>query len=227
MTDYLRFPRTPHLMWLGRGEARGDKVLSPQEAEALLARPVIVEEKVDGANVGFSLDAHGKLRAQNRGHFLEWDAPPPQFRTLADWVARHRDTLTPALAGGLILFGEWCYARHSIEYTRLPDWFVAFDVYDRDAERFWSVERRDALVKSAGLACVPEVARGQFDRRTITALLGPSRFTDGPAEGIYLRRDDGPYLEVRAKLVRAEFTQAIGEHWSRGQIQRNRLAPPA
>jgi hypothetical protein len=76
---YFRFPRTPHLAWLGPGEPRRDKVLSPLEAQVLLSHQVIVEEKVDGANLGFSIDEAGDLRAQNRGAFLLPENSHPQF----------------------------------------------------------------------------------------------------------------------------------------------------
>jgi hypothetical protein len=44
MTDFFRFPHTPHLAWLGPGVPRDDKVLAPAEAQALLAGEVVVEE---------------------------------------------------------------------------------------------------------------------------------------------------------------------------------------
>lgn len=53
MSEFFRFPHTPHLAWLGKGESRDDKVLSQAEAKAFLAGPVLLEEKVDGANLGF------------------------------------------------------------------------------------------------------------------------------------------------------------------------------
>ncbi|MFX8075086.1 RNA ligase family protein, partial [Acinetobacter baumannii] len=70
MTDFFRFPHTPHVAWLGAGQPRDDKVLSPPEVAALLSGEVIVEEKVDGANLGLSLGEGGTLRAQNRGQYL-------------------------------------------------------------------------------------------------------------------------------------------------------------
>jgi ATP-dependent RNA circularization protein (DNA/RNA ligase family) len=222
--EYLRFPRTPHLTWLGSGSPRDDKVLLPEDAADLFSHSVVVEEKIDGANLGISFRAQEELRVQNRGSFLSWDSLHPQFKPLPRWIAAHRQVLTDSLRPNLILFGEWCYATHSIYYTRLPDWFLAFDVYDRTAGKFWSVERRNALAKKIGLATVPELARGQFDIVNIKRLLGPSRFTDGPAEGIYVRWDQDGFLERRAKLVRAEFTQTIGEHWSRAAIHTNHLA---
>lgn len=70
MTDFLRFPHTPHLAWLGSGTPRDDKVLSPAEAQTLLAEAVVIEEKLDGANLGLSISPDGTLWAQNRGQYL-------------------------------------------------------------------------------------------------------------------------------------------------------------
>lgn len=225
MTEFVRFPRTPHLLWLGSGRPRDDKVLSCVDAEEVLSHAVVVEEKLDGANLGISVGSDQVLRVQNRGAYLSLDSAHPQFKPLRQWLSARRQPLIDALTPELILFGEWCYAKHSIHYTRLPDWFVAFDVYDRAAERFWSVERRDAFVLELGLTAVPRLAQGKFDVEGVTRLLGPSRFADEPAEGLYVRWDRGDYLEQRAKLVRAEFTQAIGAHWTRAPIQPNQLAP--
>lgn len=223
MTEFVRFPRTPHLAWLGGGEPRGDKVLSPAETRELLSHPVVVEEKVDGANIGISISADGELRVQNRGTFLDWDALHPQFKPLRQWIGMRRHALLDVLEPGLMLFGEWCYAAHSIRYTRLPDWFIAFDVYDRVAGRFWSVDRRNTLVRGLELVIVPEVARGVLDLERIKHLLGPSQFAEGAAEGVYVRWDGEGVLEQRAKLVRAEFTQAMGEHWSAGPLRVNAI----
>ncbi|SEL03086.1 hypothetical protein SAMN05444354_103355 [Stigmatella aurantiaca] len=55
-------------------------------------------------------------------------------------------------------------------------------------------------------------------------LLGPSKLTRGPMEGLYLRRDQGGFLETRAKLVSPEFIQGIEEHWSARPLERNVLA---
>jgi hypothetical protein len=134
-----------------------------------------------------------------------------------------RERLVEALGQHLILFGEWCFAVHSVRYDALPDWFLAFDVYDREAGRFWSSARRDALVDQLGLARVPVVARGRFSLAEVQKLLGPSCFTPGLMEGLYLRRDQGGFLAARAKLVRPEFVQAIEEHWSSRPLERNGL----
>lgn len=223
MTDFFRFPHTPHLAWLGAGSPRDDKVLSRREAESLLSGDVVVEEKLDGANLGISLAGDGSLRVQNRGQYL---AAPfgGQFSRLPAWLAMHESGLRAALRPALILFGEWCAARHSLIYAHLPDWWLLFDVYDREAGRFWSVERRDALALAAGLSCVPQLARGRFRLDQLERLVATecSRNTDGPLEGVMVRHDEGAWCRARAKLVRAEFTQAIDDHWRSRRIEWNR-----
>ena len=221
MTSFFRFPQTPHVTWLSSGQPREDKVLAPHDARELLSQDLVVEEKVDGANLGFSIDDSGNLRAQNRGSFIDLDAPHGQWRPLKRWLAPRADALSEALFPDLMLFGEWCYAVHSVRYTRLPDWFLTFDVYDRARGQFWNVARRDALASTLGLAVVPRLGAGRFDLPQLEALLGKSRLTDGPAEGLYVRRDAGEHLVARAKLVRGEFVQAIDEHWSKKALVPN------
>lgn len=224
--DFFRFPHTPHLVWLGSGEPRDDKVLSPAEAQVLLAADVVVEEKLDGANLGFSLAPDGDLRVQNRGQYL---AKPHagQFARVPAWLALHGDALRSVLTPNIIIFGEWCAARHSLDYAALPDWFSLFDVYDRSVGRFWSSSRRNALAAAAGLATVPQVARGT---QTVAALerlvqATKSRYRQGPLEGLVVRRESAEWCEARAKLVRADFTQAIETHWRKRSIEWNRVDP--
>ncbi|WP_422443919.1 MULTISPECIES: RNA ligase family protein [unclassified Endozoicomonas] len=221
--DFFRFPHTPHIQWLGSGEPRGDKLLSDSEVYELLHAKLTVEEKVDGANVGFSVGPDGKLRAQNRGAWIERDIGG-QFKHLWRWAARYEADLINLLGEHLILFGEWCYARHSLAYESLPDWFVGFDIYDCKADRFFSVPRRDELVALLDLQPIKPLAVGTFSMEKLEALLSrPSHYGAINIEGIYLRQDQGEWLKQRAKLVRSDFTQTIGEHWTRKGIIPNEV----
>jgi len=148
-----------------------------------------------------------------------------QFKSLANDSARLRAALAANDSAGVMLFGEWCAARHSLGYDRLPDWFLLFDVYDRSQGRFWSAPRRNALAAALGLVTVPRLLEGRFTLPQLKdALVGQhSQFRQGALEGIVIRREMAQWCEARAKLVRPDFTQAIGEHWSRRRIEWNRL----
>ena len=100
------------------------------------------------------------MRPQNRGQYL---APPfhGQFARLGPWLAAHEDRLFDALGTHLMAFGEWCAARHSLDYATLPDWWLLFDIYDRTEGRFWSTVRRDAWARLHGLTVVPRLHSGR------------------------------------------------------------------
>jgi ATP-dependent RNA circularization protein (DNA/RNA ligase family) len=226
-STFYRFPHTPHLAWLGSGPVRNHKVFTAQEANDFLSDGVSVEEKIDGANIGFSLDASGQLQIQQRGDFLQ--APHSgQFNNLDSWLKVHGDDLSVFLQDpehrDLILFGEWCAARHSVAYTHLPDLFLLFDIGDRSAQRFWSRQRRNHVAALLQLATVPLLqseAHHQLDRLADELEHYQSRYHLGPPEGIILRHDDPNWCVARAKLVRPDFTQAIDEHWRARPIEWN------
>jgi ATP-dependent RNA circularization protein (DNA/RNA ligase family) len=224
MTDFFRFPQTPHLAWLGEGQPRDDKVLALEEVDDLLSCNLVVEEKIDGANLGLSTTEEGELRAQNRGSYLSRDLHHEQFRPLWQWLVPREQTLVDALWPDRILFGEWCVAVHSVRYDRLPDWFLGFDVYDKATDRFWNTARRDGLLAELGLAVVPRLAAGRFTLDDLVSLMAGSRVGSLPMEGLVMRREADGWTTARAKLVRASFTQDIDEHWSRGPLRRNALA---
>ncbi|WP_258192371.1 RNA ligase family protein [Nitrosospira multiformis] len=224
LTDFFRFPHTPHIAWLGEGAPRDDKVLSPNEVAALLTGNVMVEEKLDGANLGLSLAPDGSLRAQNRGQYLA-EPHSGQFARLPAWLAQHSEAMRVVLKPNLILFGEWCAARHSLDYAALPDLFLLFDVYDRATRRFWSTPRRNVLASAAGLVTVPQVLHGKTNVSALKQLIATthSRYRNGALEGLVIRRQSADWCETRAKLIRPDFAQAIGTHWRKRAIEWNRV----
>lgn len=224
MTEFFRFPHTPHLAWLGADVPRDDKVLDPAEAKALLAGSVLVEEKLDGANLGLSLADDGELRAQNRGQYLQ-EPHSGQFSRLPAWLAQHGEAIRAVMRPELLLFGEWCAARHSLDYATLPDWFLLFDVYDRRSGKFWSSMRRNVLAGQAGLKLVPIIFYGNTSVKDMIERLQntSSHYRNGPLEGLVIRRESADWCEARAKLVRADFTQSIEQHWRKRAIEWNRV----
>lgn len=224
MSEFFRFPHTPHIAWLSLGTPRDDKVLSQNEVDALLSGSVVVEEKLDGANLGFSIGPDGKLRVQNRGQYLI-EPFSGQFSRLNSWLGEHQQALADRLDSQLILFGEWCAAKHSLDYESLPDWLMVIDVYDRTSNRFWSCKRRNALASPLGLATVPQLFAGKITLAELKAMLfaSASRYRKGPPEGLVIRQESSDWYEARAKLVRAEFTQTISEHWRSRSIEWNRI----
>ena len=88
-------------------------------------KDVFIAEKVDGAQMGISIDENYKLMVQNRSHYVN-SKSHSQFEKLDKWIMDHSQSLFEILDQDTILFGEWLYAKHSISYTNLPDYFINF-----------------------------------------------------------------------------------------------------
>jgi hypothetical protein len=164
------------------------------------------------------------VRAQSRGNYLASGRSHAQWNPLWPWLAERRDILEIGLSGGLMLFGEWCYARHTVPYDALPDWFLGFDIFEVASRRFWSVDRRNEWLRQKALVSVPEVKRGRLSIKRLPSLLGDSAVGHTPMEGIYLRREEDGWLQARAKVVSTAFQQQIEEHWTRRPVTPNQLA---
>ena len=220
--NFFKFPTTPHLARLDDVDVRGDTVMSEPERDAFLMHELVVEEKVDGANLGISFDSNGNIRAQNRGAYLSLPGLG-QWKKLLEWLSPKEDILFDHLTDHYILFGEWCYAQHSVFYDRLPDWFLGFDIYDKQVGHFLSTDKRDAFFQEMGISKVPFLAHGYFTFSSLQELLSFSKLGDQLAEGLYLRFDQDNRLVQRTKLVQPDFIQSIAQHWSRSGIKKNQV----
>ncbi|MFT3660053.1 MAG: RNA ligase family protein [Gordonia sp. (in: high G+C Gram-positive bacteria)] len=220
MSEFFRFPSTTYLFQPDGVDVRDDKVLTESERAAFLARPLHVEEKLDGQNLGISVGPDG-LRFQARGSYVETGGR--YFRGLENWVAARRTRLEEGLGDDLILFGEWCAVEHSVSYDALPDWFLVFDVYDRGLGAFWEIPLRDELAADLGLHTVPFLGEGRFEEDRLVRLMDTTSAAGAhPMEGLVARTvDDGP--PERAKVVRSNFVQQIEQHWMTGPQTMNRL----
>ena len=105
---------------------------------------LIVEEKIDGTNVGIHFTTDGQLVLQCRGHLIT-EGMHPQYDLFKQWTVVKRSVLEERLEDRYILFGEWMYARHSVHYRQLPHYFFEFDIYDKESEAFPQPGTADGL----------------------------------------------------------------------------------
>lgn len=240
--EFVKYPKTPHL-W-GSKMAADDKMLSEMLTNKLLATKnvdFIWESKLDGTNVGVSFDAAGEIVIQNRGHILQ-TGEHPQYNIFRSWAYTFLDRIKETLSTRYILFGEWCYAVHTIKYKTLPHYMNEFDVYDKETKKFLSTPLRrnmlEPLVKDGILAQVPvvwpEKVLGYGDSgvlkldaaRKLMMTHGPMYGEEKP-EGLYLKIEQKGEVVGRYKMVRDEFIQKIIDddtHWKEKPIEVQGLA---
>lgn len=233
--DFTKYPRTPHLF--GSRGTDDDRHLDESDSRRLLAdESLIVEEKLDGTNVGLHFTSAGELVLQCRGHLIT-EGMHPQYDLFKQWAAVKRPTLETLLEDQYLLFGEWLYARHSIHYRRLPHYFFEFDIYDKGRAAFLDLERRTTMLEGTGIETVPVLHVGVATRSGLEELIGPSRFDsqfenpvtrrdDSLMEGLYLRTERDGVVTGRAKFVRPEFTEKVKQsvHWQQQRLVPNQLA---
>lgn len=233
--DFIKYPRTPHLF--GSKGTDDDKHLGREESEAFIAEPsLIVEEKLDGTNVGIHFTSSGRMVLQCRGHEIT-EGMHPQYDLFKQWTAVKRPALEAMLGGRFILYGEWLYAKHSVHYRELSHYFFEFDIYDKDAERFLDLDTRLKMLEGTGLQTVPVLHRGCATADELKELIGPSAFdsafenpvtgkTDNLMEGLYCRTEADGWVTGRAKIVRSEFVEKVkqSEHWQHQKMIPNVLA---
>ncbi|MEK6234776.1 MAG: RNA ligase family protein [Planctomycetales bacterium] len=236
--DFIKYPRTPHLF--GSKGTPDDKHMDEAGSARFIAdASLIVEEKIDGTNVGLHFTSDGKMSLQCRGHLIT-EGMHPQYDLFKQWASVKRPALEDAIGDDFLLFGEWARARHSVHYRALPHYFFEFDVYDKRNQVFLSLEKRLELLEGSGVHTVPIVHTGPLKKKQLPELIGPSCFdaafdnplthrTDDLMEGLYLRTEAEGVVTGRAKFVRPEFVEKINqsEHWQHQPMTPNLLADGA
>lgn len=236
--EFTKYPRTPHLF--GSKGTDDDKQLSEAESLRFIADPsLIIEEKVDGTNVGIHFDREGELVLQCRGHLIT-EGMHPQYDLFKQWATVKRPMLRELLQDRYLLFGEWLYARHTIHYRQLPHYFFEFDIYDKEQSQFLTLPKRLNMLDGTGLQTVPVLHTGAIARSDLTKLIVASQFDsrfehpdsgrwDNLMEGLYLRIEQSEVVVGRSKFVRIEFTEKIkqSEHWQSRKMEKNLLTDDA
>jgi atypical dual specificity phosphatase len=223
------FPKTAHLPHKPNTD-KLDKVATPQEVAVVFTGQINVEEKIDGSSCGMVLH-DGEPLIRNRDHILrkgyhKKTAAKMQFASVWNWFYDNKNKFEClAELGKYSVFGEWMVAQHGIAYTRLPAWFIAYDLYDYEKRRWVDPVTAAIHLCDAGFAMPVLRYRG-------TGLDGyaelekwanlPAEWADEKAEGVYVKAYDADQVTHRFKMVREDFVR--GALWHPKVLTKNRLA---
>jgi hypothetical protein len=243
--EIVKYPRTRHLR--GSRLGPGDEDLSQAPFSEILGKHIVIEEKIDGANSAISFDADGSLLLQSRGHYLDGGHRERHYNLLKQWANANIDIFFDVLGTKYIMYGEWMYAKHTVFYDCLPNYFMEFDIYDRENGVFLDTPSRKILTDKMGIvSSVPVLASGVFKSKDeIISLIGNSNYiseshidnlralatrleldverqvreTDPTRlmEGIYIKVEENGLTVDRYKYVRQGFIQAVMESGSHWQ----------
>lgn len=201
-----KYPRSFHLPW-SPGGTRDDKRMG--SVERLQGAEIVITEKLDGSNLALTQEAV----------FARSHAGPPAHPSFA-WAKALQGRIGHSIPPEVTLFGEYCYAVHSIVYDELPDYFFLFGVREDATGWWWDWDR----VESLGLVTAPVLFRGVAEdlEGLVRKLGGEKSVYGGEREGVVVRVArgfaDAEFGECVGKYVRADHVQT-DEHWTNQRIR--------
>jgi hypothetical protein len=223
------FPKTAHLPHEPNTD-HTDAVASVEEAGIIFTHPINIEEKIDCASMGTTLyEGHPLIR--NRDHILRKGyvkdtAAKKQFASAWTWFYNNKAKFEAIQEiGPYSVYGEWCVAQHGLAYTALPDWFVAYDLYDYERSLFLPPPDARKWLAEAGFTVPYLHHQGVFDGgyEELAALARTiSQWTEDKTEGIYVKVYDDKSVTHRFKMVRPDFVR--GALWNPKKLTKNKLA---
>lgn len=215
-----KYPRTFHLPW-SPGASKDDRIAS--NLDHLIGRPIVISEKCDGSNT--SLEANGCFARTHSG--------APTHASFDGLKALHA-SVKYIIEPNVQLFGEWCYALHSIAYTELPSYFMLFGVRYLNSEgnhRWGSWNDVNMWAGDIGVSTVPELYTGTISsekelEQLINSFMNQPSACGGIREGVVVRVatgfEDNDFSKCIFKYVRANHVQT-SEHWKDQEIIKNKL----
>ncbi len=202
MTLLDRFPRMPHVP--GSLAAHDDVHLDTARTAALLAREVIVTEKLDGLRVELTRGAGARILARLKPSY-RGALDGAVERALAIYVAQREELLSPLLQRGGAIYGEWLLHRLHVAYDALPDFFVAFALRGHDGQFIANDVALDVLARS-GVTTASPLARGVFSLAQVKTLARRrSHYARARMEGVVIAACGAGPLDC-AKWVAPHYT---------------------
>lgn len=216
MAIKVKYPKTLHFPW-SEGLINDDRRITT--LNHLIGKEVVVTEKLDGENTTMYSDAV---------HARSIDSKHHESRV---WVKSKQGQIGHNIPENYRVCGENMYAKHSIHYRFLTDYFYVFGIYKDNLCLSWD----DTLLwaSNLGLQTVPVLYRGPFDEKIIKNCWTNKSFfsTDevDPQEGYVVRVANEFPIEqhhlLTAKFVRKNHVQT-DEHWLNQPIIKNLLRKP-
>lgn len=153
----------------------------------LLKGDVIVEEKIDGSQIGFRKTLDGELQCRSKGAQINMVAPEGMFTAAVATVNAVSDRMRP----GYTYRGEYLAgpSHNALKYNRIPkQHIILFDV-NSGLETYLSRAKKQECADELGLELVPELFRGRIeDPQQFRALLETESILGGQKiEGVVIK----------------------------------------
>lgn len=189
-TKYIKYPRTFHLPW-SPGKTKDDKTL--ESCDHFIGKQVVVTLKLDGENSSCYSDYMHARSLSGQSHISQ------------SWIKNLHATKKFDIPDGWRVCGENVFAKHSIHYKNLADYFYVFSVWN-SANMCLSWKETKEWCELIGFVHVPVLYEGLWDELLIKEIHKPTLNGDD-CEGYVVRLASefhyGQFRRSVAKYVRA------------------------
>lgn len=205
---YTKYPRTLHLPW--SSGTSDDRIASLNDLKGLFGVPIIITEKMDGENTNLYGDYI---------HARSFDYNSHPSRNL---VKALHSRICGDIPNYWRICGENLYAKHSIEYTDLEDYFMVFSIWDH-ANECLSWAETEEWCSLLGLSTVPVLWRGKVENSSELQKLGAKLDT---REGYVVRlAEKFPFKDFSSSVFKSVRPNHVttSHHWKYEKVIPNKL----
>lgn len=205
---FYKYKRTYHLPW-SLGSTSDDKFL--ENTNSFKDMTIVITEKMDGENTNMYPD---------RYHARSIDSKDHESR---HYVKSIWGRIKHEIPDGWRICGENLYAKHSIFYDKLPDYFMVFSIWD---ETNTCLSWKDTVYFAGllNLVTVPEIGVMKYDEDFLKKLA--LNFDSVNKEGYVIRNIESfhydNFTDNVGKYVREKHI-TTDEHWMFSKITPNKL----
>lgn len=189
-----KYPKTPHLCFSNVLD-KTDNVLDWKESEQRfrigLNEEIVITEKMDGENISIYKDSW---------HSRSLDSRPKHYHSYLQNVIVPK--IQEKIDEGIIIHGEYLYARHSIPYENLESYFYIFGI-ETEKGVFLSWNETKKIAEELGFPCVKVFFEGKM-KNILQVDVIIKYCNDNSLEGLVVRD--------KSSFYREEFDKHIAKH---------------
>jgi len=205
-SEKVKYPRTPHLPW-SPGVGKDDRVLD--STDCFVGKEIVITEKMDGECTTIG-------RTYSHARSVESGSHPSR-----DWIKALQGRIGYDIPEGWRLCGENLFAKHSLGYNNLKDFFLLFSIWNEN-NICLSWDETVEWASLLNLHIVPTIYRGVWDEKNTRNL----KIDSNVQEGYVVRLADsfsyGDFRKSVAKWVRPSHVTTHGG-WMRSELIPNKL----
>jgi len=229
--DIPHYPKTNHLPF-----SKEKDILEDSDRKNFIhleGKKIVIEEKVDAQAIGLFFN-EGLLYLLFRGQYYcsqKNISIPKELKNCYEYLKNNEELFFEILLEEKIMYGEWMEYNHTINYNKLPSFFLEYDIYDKKEKIFLSTNKRLELLKPYSELNSVHVFQtlSQFDYSSFRSIINSnklSQYGDNlPHEGFYVKVEDDEKVLERFKWIEPKFFNDVisDKHWREKLLKKNIL----